>query len=270
MEKNQIEVKDFVFDSLSGESVNSNPNMDFAPLQPGIEDSKKRNKELQFEEELAESKGFKILEVAQEQDDRRKQREKEKEEKINQEIEGRLRIVEKDTLEKAHQEGLKAGKDEITAKLQVDSEQQLEILGNLVENLLTAKEEMFQEQKNQLLFMIKNLVKWVIMRELKDDGNYIETLLEKLISELQTQTNLNIQVNKKDFEKMPEVLESLQKKVGELKNIRFVVDYDLPEKGIVIDSDNGMIKCSQSEQFHALDMLFEKIGVFDKEITDET
>ncbi|RLA64130.1 MAG: hypothetical protein DRQ88_07680 [Epsilonproteobacteria bacterium] len=267
MEKKQIEVRDFVFDSLSGQQPDSDKieSVAFTPLNL----VEKRDQELKFEAELADSKGFKILELAQEQNERKNQREREQEDKIQIEIQSRLKLLEKETFEKAHEEGIQAGKDEITAKLKIDSEAQVSVLTTLLEDLMASKEVLFEEQKIQLLFMVKNLVKWVIMRELKDDGNYLESLLEKLILELQTQTNFNIQVNKNDFEKMPEVLESLQKKIGELKNVRFVVDYDLPEKGIVVDSDNGMIKCSQTEQFHALDKLFEKIGVFNKDFIDE-
>jgi len=269
MEKNQLEISDFVFNPLSGKGQGDVETVEFSPLVPNHLAQKERLEELDREEKIANAKGFNILDLAREQQERKNHREQERKEKIKSEVLGRLKIVEKETFEKAHEEGLKAGKEEIAAEIKVKAEKQLNILTNLVDELLTHKEELFKEQKNQLLFMVKNLVQWIILRELKDDGNYLETLLEKLVSELQTQTNLNIQVNKNDFEKMPEVLNSLQKKIGELKNVRLVIDHDLPEKGMLLDSDNGMIKSSTSEQFHALDKLFEKIGVFNKDFTDE-
>jgi flagellar assembly protein FliH len=269
MEKGQLEIKDFVFNSLSGESSSAHKTVDFAPLERDTLSLERRKGEIQSEEKLAEEKGFDILDLAQEQVERKKQREQDKKNLIENEVTSRLKVVEKEVFDKAHEEGIQAGKEEIASHVKVAADEQLNILTNLVDDLLKSKEKLYQEQKKQLLFMVKNLVQWIILRELKDDGKYLESLLEKLVSELQTQTNLNIQVNKKDFEKMPEVLTSLQKKIGELKNVRLVIDYDLPEKGMVLDSDNGMIKSSTSEQFHALDKLFEKIGVFNKDFTDE-
>jgi len=270
MDNAPIEVKDFVFNSLSGDSSPRDvKSAKFAPLEHDAHTMEKRGEELSREEKLADTLGFKILDLAQEQNERKNRIKKDREEKLEDEISSRLKLVEKETYDKAHEEGVMAGKEEISTQLKVDAQEQLNILTTLVDELLASKDKMYQEQKNQLLFMVNNLVKWVILRELKDDGNYLETLMEKLVSELQTQTNLNIQVNKKDFEKMPEVLESIQKKIGELKNVRLVIDYDLPEKGMVIDSDNGMIKCTKTEQFNALDGLFEKIGVFKKDFEDE-
>ena len=269
MEKGQLEIKDFVFNSLSGESSPIAETLEFAPLERDALSSERRKGEIQREEELAEKKGFNILDLAQEQVERKKQNEQDKKDLIENEVTTRLKVVEKEIFEKAHEEGMKAGKEEIASHVKVAADEQLDILTNLIEDLLLSKDKLYQEQKKQLLFMVKNLVQWIILRELKDDGTYLESLLERLISELQTQTNLNIQVNKKDFEKMPEVLTSLQKKIGELKNVRLVIDYDLPEKGMLLDSDNGMIKSSTSEQFHALDKLFEKLGVFNKDFTDE-
>lgn len=265
------EIKDFIFNNLASDSGPENTKVvEFEAFKRSESLNEQRKEEVRFEEEIAEKKGFKILELAQEQEDRKLQKHQLKEEMIKKEIDQRLKEVEKETYEKAHEEGLKAGKEEITANLHIAAEETLNSLTRLVEDLLAEKEKLFNEQKNQLLFMNKNIIKWIILRELKDDGNYMTSILERLVAELQSQTNLNIQVNKKDFEKMPEVLKLLEDKMGEFKNVRMVIDYDIPEKGIVVDSDNGMIKSTINEQFMAIDSLFEKIGIFDNEFFDET
>ena len=60
---------------------------------------------------------------------------------------------------------------------------------------------------------------------------------------------------------MPVVLETVQKKLGELSNVRLEIDYDIKGPGIILASDNGIINATLTEQLNNLDKLFETIDL---------
>ncbi|MCK6596009.1 MAG: flagellar assembly protein FliH, partial [Bacteriovoracaceae bacterium] len=112
---------------------------------------------------------------------------------------------------------------------------------------------------------IKNLTKWITLKELDNDGKYLERLMEKLLLEIQTRSNLLIQVNMNDFQKMPEVLEVVQARLGEIKNVRIEIDPAIETRGLIVESDNGIINATLEEQFKGLDKLFEQVLVESQE-----
>ena len=111
---------------------------------------------------------------------------------------------------------------------------------------------------------ILNLTKWVILRELKDDGEYVHRLLEKLITEIQTKSNILIQIDERSFRDMPDILEVVEERLGSLSNVRLEKDFDIDGPGIVLESDNGIINGTLKEQFNNLDKLFLKVGLINE------
>ena len=76
---------------------------------------------------------------------------------------------------------------------------------------------------------------------------------------MQVRNNLLIQVNTEDFAHMPEILEHVQSRLGEMKNVRIEMNSTVNSRGIVIESENGIINATMEEQFKSLDKLFEDV-----------
>ena len=64
MDKNQVEIRDFVFNSLSGKEGTKIATADFAPLTHDKVSIEKRLGEIRQEGKLAEKMGFNILDLA--------------------------------------------------------------------------------------------------------------------------------------------------------------------------------------------------------------
>jgi flagellar assembly protein FliH len=58
---------------------------------------------------------------------------------------------------------------------------------------------------------------------------------------------------------MPDVLAHIQGRLGELKNVRIEIDSAIATRGMIIESDNGIINATMEEQFKSLDNLFEDV-----------
>jgi flagellar assembly protein FliH len=238
------EVNDFIF-------------KDLADLTPVL--AKRNNDQIKLERITAEENNFNISPIVKEHRGLLNQEKEERERKILSEVSRRVEVIKEEAYEEGFREGVKAGKQEVFNQTKAESEDKLNILTDMINEVLAVKEKIIVNQKGEIYKLVRNLTKWIILRELKDDGEYVNRLLEKLIIEAQAKSNLLIQVNQKQFESMPEVLESVQGVLGKLDNVRVEIDYEISEHGIIVDSDNGIIKGTMEQQFSHLDKLFESV-----------
>lgn len=263
--ENKIEEYQFKnFSVVAGESdvVENYDFKDLGELVPRL--AKRDGKKAKLERLSAEKKNFNISPIVKEHRGLLEQEREERERKIRDEVERRVDILREEAFQQGFQEGIEAGKQEVYNQTRAATEEKLNALVDMINEVLVLKEDIINNQKQDLYKLVKNLTKWVILRELKDDGEYITRLLEKLVTEIQSKSNLLVQVDQNSFEGMTDVLETVQEKIGALKNVRVEVDYDIPGQGIIIESDNGIINGSFEEQMNSLDKLFESVGLKDE------
>ena len=207
----------------------------------------------------AKQNSFKVNPIVEKHRGLRDQEEYEYEMRVREEVEKRVREIQEDAFKAGFEEGINQGREEIFDEMRNVVDQKLDSISEMVHNVLRTQEELITKQQKEVYVLIRNLTKWIILRELKDDGKYIERLLEKLLLDMQSRNNLLIQVNQNDFKDMPEVLEHIQKRLGELKNVRIEIDGAIESQGMIIESENGILNATIEEQFHSLDKLFEDV-----------
>jgi len=229
--------------------------------QGQVLDLKDHREKIIVEALKAEEKNFIISPVVKQHRGLAEQEKSERERYINDIVEKRVFKIQEDAFKSGFEEGFKKGHQDVLDETKKAVEEKLTALTAMIERVQATEVDILKAQKSELYKMIRTLTKWVILRELKDDGEYLSRLCERLIIEIGTRDNLFIQINSKDFEAMPEVLEIVQKRIGELKNLRIEVDYDIEEKGIAIESQNGIVRGTLKEQFKNLDKLFETVGL---------
>ena len=213
------------------------------------------------ERKLAEENNFNITPVVKEHRGLKRQEEIEREKKILREVQKRVDLIKEDARDEGRQEGVELGKKEIFEKTRGDADEKLISLSDMIIDLQKGYKKILTKQKNDILNLIKDLSKWILQRELKDDDDYIKRLLEQLISEVDSKSNLILHVSKEDFEKMPEVLEEIEGNIGKLTNVRLLMNHDSDAKGMTLESDNGIIKGTQEEQFEIINKIFDNLKV---------
>lgn len=240
------EVKEFSFEDLEGKSIN---------------EIERHQETIKLERTESADNGFDISPIVRQHRGMEEQEAVERENRILDEVNKRVAKIEEEAFKKGYEEGIEKGREDVYEQTRASTDEKIIALSEMISETLSTKEEILKSQKTQLYTLVKNLTKWVILRELKDDGVYLERLLEKLIIEAQTKSNLLIQVDQKYFEQMPEVLETVQKKLGEFSNVRVETDFDIQGLGIVVESENGIINGSLQEQLNSLDKIFESVGL---------
>lgn len=224
---------------------------------------------LKGERENAEKKNFKIAPIVRQFRGISEQERDEREAFIEEEVQRRVAKIEEDAFQKGYVDGVESGKKEVFDQTRQATEEKLQSLTTLISDTLSLKAAILAKEKDGIYKMIRNLTKWVILRELKDDGIYLERLLEKLIAELQTKNNILVQIDQRSFEQMPDILENVQKNIGVLKNVRLELDYDIEGPGIIVESENGIIDGTIEQQFKSLDKLFQSVGIVDSPKNDD-
>lgn len=230
-----------------------------------FQDQPRKNKEfvkiIKAESDSASEQQFRISPIVKKHRGIADQEREDQQRRIDDLVEKKFSLVEEEAYRLGYDKGLEKGREEIYQQLRSEVDEKVNILMEMVNEVLALKTSLIENQRLEIYSLIKNLTKWITLKELENDDDYLERLLSRLINEIETKDNLLIQVNKNHFEKMPKVLERIEERLGELKNVRVEVDYDIAEQGLIIESENGIINASMKEQFKSLDKLFESVGV---------
>ncbi len=237
----------------------------FPPIGGVLQAASEEHEQIIFHErKTAEGNGFQISPILKKHRGIKAQEEQELENRIEEEVQRRVQAIQEEAYQKGHEEGVRLGREEVYNQSRSEIEEKLMALDEMIASVLMTQEKILSKQKNQLYQLINTLTKWIVLRELKKDGQYIQRLLEKLIAEMQTKTNLFVQVKENDFAAMPDVLDIIQKKLGNLPNVRVEINHALDGPGMILECENGIINGSFEEQMKGLDKLFENVLVGDE------
>lgn len=268
MVKATSDIQDYKFMSFTDaeEDTESVKLFEFKPLLSAAQTVEKSEfqKVIRVEREQAKNSNFKVNPITEKYRGLRDQETREYEDRVEEEVKKRVEQIQEEAFKAGFEEGVKQGREEIFDQMRNAVDQKLDDVSQMVTNVLKTYEDIFLDQKVEMYQLLKNLTKWIVLRELNEDGKYIERLLERLFLEIQARNNLLIQVNANDFTSMPEVLEHIQKKLGELKNVRIEIDHSVVSQGLIVESENGIINATMEEQFKSLDKLFEEVMSINK------
>ncbi len=263
--KGNFEVQEYSFQAFQKAPENADVirEFEFKPIVTGqqLVRDPEFQKVIKIERNLAKDSQFKINPIVEKHRGFKDQEDAEYEARVQSEVEKRIQAIQDDAYKAGFEQGVEEGREEIFKHTRHEVEEKLENFTQMINEVLHTHEMIFNNQKKDIYRLIKNLTKWITLKELENDGKYLDRLLERLLLEIQSRSNLLVQVNINDFQKMPEVLEVVQQKLGELKNVRIEVDPAIQTRGMIIESDNGIINATMEEQFKSLEKLFEEVLV---------
>lgn len=262
----EIDVKPFKFGSLIPDSNQQSPQNDADAFKlDSLKEAAEKNNGVTGDVIRSERKheagsGFAINPLVREHRGITKQENEDYEKAVSEEVEKRLEQLSKN----AYEEGLAKGKEEGMEKAYAETlatlEEKVVEFTEQIKQLDESKKEIISKSKDEGYKLIKNLTKWIVLKEV-DDKDYIPRLLEKLILEMNTKSNLLIKVDNNSFQYMPEIIKTIESKLGQLTNVRVEVEEELHHKGIILESENGIIDGTLKAQFVSIDKLFESVGI---------
>lgn len=213
---------------------------------------------IRAEREAETKNDFKIDEIVRDLRGLSGQEKNDLESRITSEVEKRL----KETREQAYKDGIEKGRlegSDAAMKEALEIHQtQIEQVAQMITDLQSQCQQQLVDNKHDIYEMCKRLVKWTVLKEV-NDSDYLPKLLEKLILEMNQKQNLLIRVNPSDFSSMDKVLEAIQSRLGALTNVRVEPDIEIKGRGIVLETENGIVDGTPDAMFQTLDKLFETV-----------
>ena len=261
----KFEVKKFEFKNLS--SSESQDGIDKYHVKE-LSEYKKRIKEKSFsiikkDRSYALKNQFSILPIVEHHRGLKEQKEEEREDKIKKVIAKRVSQYKKQAYEEGMKKGKQEGLDFIKKENHEAAKLRIEEFIEYIEAMRIEYGKTFETQKSKIYELIKTLTKWVILRELRDDGEYLQRLMGKLFVELDSETNFLIKVNKKSVDKIPGILKMFEHKLEGIENTRIEIIHDEQEfsnKGMILESENRILDATIKTQFKNLDKLFNELN----------
>ncbi|MBD66422.1 MAG: hypothetical protein CME62_14520 [Halobacteriovoraceae bacterium] len=217
---------------------------------------------IRSEREAAEETGFNFLPKVREYRGLKEQEERDLEARIQAEVQKRFEEVKQAAYEEGYNAGHSEGVEKAYAEASENLAQQIEEFGVSLAELNASKQAIYDKSREEAYQMVKNLSKWVILKEV-DEKYYLVRLLEKLIHEINTKSNLVVRVNEASFGHMPEVVKIVERTLGKLTNLRLEIDHEQSENGIILESENTIIDGSFAAQMKSIDKIFETVGLND-------
>lgn len=260
----EYKVSDYQFQTFDSNIESSNGAKDFEFINFDEDSPLKKpehQKVIKSERGAAAKNQFEIAPIVREHRGLVEQEDQEREERIEEEVQKRVEALSEKAYQEGYEQGVEQGRQETIEQTKHEVEDKVSLLSDMINRVLEAEQDMLDNYKKEIYTLTRSLTKWVILRELKEDDDYLKRLLEKLIHEINSKSNLLIKVGKAHFDSMPEVLEQVESSLGKLKNTRLELDEDLDNKGLVVESDNGIINASLKQQFKGISHLFESLGV---------
>lgn len=263
--KNNNEIKPFKFGQLVPESKNyvadevnefeMKPLAEAAQLKNNLTDEIIRQ-----EREYEAATSFSIDPIVKEHRGLKNQEDEDYEKAVAEEVARRLEELSQQAYQQGLSDGRAAGMEKAYEEALKIHEENIIKLQQMVEDLNVTRQEILENSKDEGYKLIKNLTKWIVLKEV-EDKKYIQRLLEKLILEMNTKSNLLIKVDNETLKFMPEIIETVEQKLGSLTNVRVEAHDDMNGKGIILESENGIIDGTLEAQFASIDKLFEAVGI---------
>lgn len=257
------EIKSFEFSDLQGSHVVSQSqfqSFEFKTLNgESVTSEKISDEDIRSERSFEKKNNFKIDGIVREYRGLSRQEQTDLEQKIQAEVARRLESAYQEAYKEGIEKGREEGKEAAQAEYQEILGQKIEEFSHIVTQFQGNADKVLEKNRTEVYEFIKRFTKWIILKEI-DEKVYLEGLLEKLILELNVRKNLIIKVGKANFAQMPEVIQAVEAKLGQLSNTRVEIVPEINHPGIVLESENGLIDGSLENIFQNIDKIFEQVA----------
>jgi flagellar assembly protein FliH len=262
MQKQRDDIKPFKFSEINGEHVVSGNEFQafaFKDLKGStVQTRTVTDDDIRSERNFAAKNDFKIDDMVKDYRGLSRQEQTDLEKKIQVEVNKRVEAA----YQKAYAEGLAKGeamgREEAVARHTTELSGNVDEFVTLIGGLQDQTAAYITQHRAEVYEFIKRFTKWIVMKEINEKV-YLEQLLEKLILELNCRKNLIVKVGRAQFEAMPDVMKTVEARLGQLQNTRIEIVPELRHPGIILESENGLIDGSLEGVFANIDRVFGQV-----------
>jgi len=199
----------------------------------------------------------KVFDLRKHQDAKKNELERKIEERIQNDL-----IKIKDS---AYQEGFQKGLQDGIAKAyeeeRLSTEQKIQQMKAMVDNLLNRQVDIIKTQEIGLTKLIRDLTKWIILKELKDDDEYIKRLIEKVVEENKKVTCIRFQVGRGVVASFKQSIQEINDEMKKIYNgqVEVVESSKIDKDAIEVELDSNILRANISDQLNVFNELFDTV-----------
>lgn len=256
------DVKSFQFSDLQGTHVveqSKFENFQFGDLTgESVSREKVSDDQIRAERKFAAQNNFKIDDIVCDSRGISQQEENDFEYRIEIEVKKRTDAAYQNAYQEGLNRGIAEGKEQGLKELHEVMGIKIEEFAQVITEVQNQSQTILDKSQTEVYDFIKRFTKWIVLKEI-DEKKYLESLLEKLILELNARKNLIVKVGRNNFQQMPEIIQVVESRLGQLSNLRIEIVPELSHPGIILESENGLIDGSLEGVFKNIDKIFEQV-----------
>ena len=256
------DIKPFSFNDLKSDHVVGGEKafkaFSFQNFDKAIDPHKVDDEQVRTERGFEKKNNFRIDDKVRQLRGLAGQEQNDTERAISEEVERRLALAYEDAYREGLEKGRLEGKEESLSEFSQALEQKIEDLTAQISEIQHQTSGLFEKNRVEIYEFVKRFTKWIVMKEI-DEKLYLEQLLEKLVLELNARKNLIVKVGRANFAQMPEVIKTVESRLGQLQNVRVEIVPQLAHPGIILESENALIDGSLEGIFKSIDQVFEQV-----------
>lgn len=256
------DIKPFQFSDLKGTHVVTQNNFkafDFGELNgPSFNSNRASEEEIRTERKFAAENSFKIDEIVKDYRGLSRQEQADLEQRIQEEVKRRLEAAYQEAYNEGIARGREEGKQQSLSEFHQALGKKAEEFTQVITQVQGQSDKILERERHDVYEFIKRFTKWIVLKEI-DEKVYLEGLLEKLILELNARKNLIVKIGRANFSQMPEIIQTVESRLGQLSNVRVEIVPELQHPGIILESENGLIDGSLEGVFQNIDKIFEQV-----------
>ena len=178
---------------------------------------------------------------------------------IRAEVEAQVEALRAQAYQEAYEKGLVEGHEKARVDFAAEMTPVYESFQNWLKQCDEIKHEFYVANEKAMIQMLMQAGRYVILRELKTDTDYIKRLCSEVIDKVGAKDYVRIQLNSEDFARMEEIRDFLKVEFPDLKNMQFEVTDSLPLGGCKVETDLSRINASVETQLQSVRTTLENL-----------
>lgn len=175
-------------------------------------------------------------------------------ERVHQEVQVVSESARKDGFSQGYEEGVRQGREAAYQEIKAQGETQLGQVRELLRALESAKSEIYRANEKVLIQLMFRIGKMILLRELKEDPQYIQRLVQNLMKEASPQEYLVIRVNPDDLESIQLLEPEFKRTLRQLNQMKIEGSAQIPIGGCQVETEWLHIETHIQSQLKAIEV----------------
>ena len=175
-------------------------------------------------------------------------------ERVHQEVQVVSESARKEGFSQGYEEGVRQGREAAYQEIKAHGETQLGQVRELFRALESARSEVYRANEKILMQLMFRIGKMILLRELKEDPQYIQRLVQNLLKEVSPKEYLVIRVNSEELETIQLLEPEFKNTLQQLNQIKIEGSLQIPTGGCQVETEWLHIESNIQAQLKAIEV----------------